>query len=226
MNTMLITGGCDGLGKALAKRFSSRCKVVITSRSEKHAQEVAEELRCDGIAMDVRNAQSIKDGIRHVLDTYGKIDCLINNAGIWIEGKAENNSEEEIQELIETNLLGVLLVTRAVIPSMKIRENGTIINVNSQNGFQAKKERSIYTASKWGVTGFTKSLQEELSEYGIRVMGLYPGKMNTRLFSKAGIEKKMDDAIDIERAVDVVEFMLSMPDDVLITEVGIKSIRH
>lgn len=223
---MLITGGCDGLGKALAERFSSRYKVVITSHSEKHVRKAAEESRCDGIMMDVRNHQSIRSGVQYVLDTYGKIDCLINSAGIWIEGKIEDNSEEEIQELVETNLSGVLLVTRAVVPSMKDRKSGTIININSQNGFQAKKERSIYTASKWGVTGFTKSLQEELSEYGIRVTGLYPGKMNTRLFSKAGVEKKMDDAINIERAVDVVEFMLSMPDDVLITEVGIKSIRH
>lgn len=226
MDTILITGGTDGLGKAIAKKFASQYKVIITSRSEKRAKKVAKELQCEGIAMDVRRPQSVKDGIKHVLNTYGKIDCLINNAGIWIEGKIENNSEKEMEKIIETNLLGVLYVTRIVVPAMKKKKKGLIININSQNGLHAKKERSLYTASKWGVTGFTKSLQNEVAEYGIRVTGIYPGKMNTRLFNKAGIKKKMDDAIDIKWAVEAIKFILSMPDDILITELGIKSIRH
>lgn len=226
MDTLLITGGADGFGKAIAKRFASRYKVIITSRSKERAQKVAEELHCDGIVMDVKNFQSVERGIQYVLDTYGKIDCLINNAGIWIEGELGDNPEEKIQELIETNLLGVLYVSKAAVPSMKTKKKGLIINVNSQNGFYAKKKRSIYAASKWGITGFTKCLQDELAEYGIRVTGLYPGKMNTQLFNKVGVEKKMDDAISVEQATDAVEFVLSLPDDILIPELGIQSIRH
>lgn len=226
MKTILITGGTDGLGKALAKKLAQEHIVIITSRSKKRASETAQEINCEGLVMDVTDVKSIHTAINHIIKTHGKIDCLINNAGLWTEGVLEHTDENEIQKVVETNLLGVIYVTKAVIPIMKKQKNGSILNINSQNGLHANKERSVYTATKWGVTGFTKSLQSELSPFNIFVTGIYPGKMNTNLFKKAGIDKKMNDAFDVENVVDIVDFILSRPKGVFIPEISIKSILH
>jgi NADP-dependent 3-hydroxy acid dehydrogenase YdfG len=226
MKTILITGGGDGLGNALARSLSLKHNVIITSRSKEKIDKNINEIKCDGVVMDVTNFHSVESGIQYIINKYKKIDCLINNAGLWIEGELESNSNENITKVIDTNLLGVILVSKSVIPFMKKQGQGTILNINSQNGLHANKERSVYTASKWGLTGFTKSLQSELSKSNIFVTGIYPGKMNTDLFSKAGVIKKMDDAIDVGNIVDIVDFILSRPKNVLITEIGVKSILH
>lgn len=90
-----------------------------------------------------------------------------------------------------------------------------IINIVSQAGLQPKAERSVYNASKYAMTGFTRSMELELKESGIRVVGIYPGKVNTRLFSKTGIEKNMSDAIQPENIASLVSFVLSQPKDVI-----------
>ena len=224
MKTMLITGGTDGLGKILAEKFCNQYRVIVTSRTEKWPP--SETMPYESIVLNVRDENSIRSGVRSVLDQYKTIDCLINNAGVWVEGALEKNNSQAVRETIDTDLAGTILVTQAVIPIMKIQKGGTIININSQNGLGAKKERSVYIASKWGMTGFTKSLQDELPEYGIRITGIYPGKMHTNLFEKAGIHKHMLDAIDPIHVADTISLILSLPNDIVIPEIGIKSIRH
>lgn len=221
---MLITGGTDGLGKILAEKFCDRYRVIVTSRTQKWS--LSKTMRYESIVLDVCDENSVQNGIRDVLDQYKTIDCLINNAGIWIEGPLEKNSGQAIRKTIETNLTGTVLVTQAVVPIMKTQKKGLIININSQNGLEAKKERSIYIASKWGVTGFTKSIQDELSEYNIRVTGIYPGKMRTNFFEKSGVQKHMHDAIDPIHVVNAINLVLSLPDDVIIPEIGIRSSHH
>lgn len=104
------------------------------------------------------------------------------------------------------NNLGVVLASKAVIPQMKKQKSGLIVNINSQGGFYAKAERAVYSAAKWGMTGFTKSLQSELAKYGIAVTGIYPGKMNTKMFEKMGIQKDMADALDTKEVAKVIIF--------------------
>jgi short-subunit dehydrogenase len=109
---------------------------------------------------------------------------------------------------------------------MKEQKAGTIINVISQSGLYGKAERSVYGASKFALTGFTKSLEPELEKYGIRVAGLYPGKIATGMFAKVGISKDMSDALapaDVARAV---SYIISQPDYVTITELGLKARKH
>lgn len=115
-------------------------------------------------------------------------------------------------------------MAKAVIPSMKQQKSGLIININSQGGFYAKAERSVYTATKWGVTGFTKAMQPELAKYGIGVTGLYPGMMQTEMFSKMGIEKDMSKGLDTEEVARTIEFILSFGKPTLFPEIGIKHI--
>jgi short-subunit dehydrogenase len=150
------------------------------------------------------------------------VDCVINNAGLWIEGPLDELDPARIHEVLEVNTLGTINLTKAVIPGMKRQKAGRIININSQAGLYAKAGRGVYNASKWAVTGFTKSLQEELAPFGIGVTGMYPGKLDTGLFEKAGTPKNMADALDPQEVAKTIEFMLSMDNTILFTEIGVK----
>jgi short-subunit dehydrogenase len=221
---IIITGGSDGLGKEIAKQLSTQNEVVIVSNNKEKLVTVAAEIGCDFQVADVTKYAEITMAVGNVINKYGKIDCLINNAGVWIEGELSENDEREIEKVLAVNTLGTIEFAKSVIPQMKIQKEGRIINIISQAGFYAKAKRSVYAASKFALTGFTKSLSEELAVYGIGVMGIYPGKMNTQLFEKAGIHKQMDDAVSPESVAKIIDFMLSFDNNVVFPEVGIKNI--
>ncbi|HEX8762933.1 MAG TPA: SDR family oxidoreductase [Candidatus Saccharimonadales bacterium] len=220
MKTIVITGGSDGLGKTIAAKLAPNNKVFVLSPNEAKLKTVAEELGCEYKVCDVRDYEQCEKVVQEI----GQIDCLINNAGLWVQGELEENDPTRIHEVVEVNLLGVINATKAVIPSMKQQKSGLIININSQGGFNAKPERSVYTATKWAVTGFTKCLQPELAPYGIGVTGLYPGMMKTEMFSKMGIEKDMSKGLDTEDVAKTIEFILSFDKPTLFPEIGIKHI--
>lgn len=226
MKVIVISGGSDGLGKILAKQLSKKHKVVILARDEKRLDQAAKEIGCDKYVCDVSNWRQVEKTIKSIVGKYGNVDALINNAGLWIEGPLDNNDPDKIREIIETNTLGTMYMSKAVIPSMKIHKSGWVINIISQAGIYAKAERTIYNSSKWAITGFTKCLQPELAPHGIKVSGIYPGQIRTKLFEKAGIDKNMDRAIDPEDIAKTIEFMLSFENTVNFPEVGIKHLEN
>lgn len=224
---VLITGGSDGLGKAIAKRLTGTSyQVVILSPTSEKLKIAAKDLNCDYVVANVSDFSSITSAVKEVLDKYRRLDCLVNNAGLWIEGELDNNKPEDIERVVKVNNLGVLFASKAVIPQMKVQKAGLIININSQGGLYAKGERSVYSAAKWGITGFTKSLQSELAKYGIGVTGIYPGKMRTQMFEKMGIQKDMKDGLDPVEVAKVVEFLLNLNPLTVIPEIGIKYITN
>jgi len=117
-------------------------------------------------------------------------------------------------------------MTKAVVPAMKQQKSGLIININSQGGLYAKAERSVYTASKWAVTGFTKAMQPELAPFGIAVTGIYPGMLKTDMFNKMGIDKDMSKGLDTKEVAKTVEFLLSFDTPTTFPEIGIKHIAN
>jgi 3-oxoacyl-[acyl-carrier protein] reductase len=219
---ILITGGSDGLGKEIARQLSEKNKVVIMSPSVEKLKAAAAELSCDFVIGNVSDYQSCEQAVNNVIEKHGRIDCLVNNAGLWIQGELADNSPEDIAKVIAVNNTGVVFMTKAVIEQMKAQNQGLIININSQGGFYAKPERAVYSAAKWGVTGFTKSIQAELAPYGISVTGIYPGKMKTQMFEKMGITKDMQDGLDPKYVAQTVDFLLQLPQVVVIPEIGIK----
>jgi len=221
---VVITGGSGGLGKAIAEKLFPQNDVIIISDNKEKIEIAAREVGCDFEVCDVTKYEEILQAVKNIIDKYGKIDCLINNAGVWIEGELDENDEQRIEEALRINTLGVINFAKAVIPQMKIQKEGRIINIISQAGFYAKAKKSVYTASKFALTGFTKALEDELAGYGIGVMGIYPGKMNTKLFEKAGIHKKMDDAVEPESVARMIEFILSFDNSIVFPEIGIKNI--
>lgn len=223
---IVISGGSDGLGREIAKQLTAEHTVIILSPDKEELQGVADTLKCDFRVCDVSDPKNIALTVNSIRDEYNSIDCLINNAGIWIEGALDQNDVTNIQAVITINATGAILLTKAILPVMKEQKDGLIINVVSQAGIYAKAERSIYTASKWALTGFTKSLQAELAKNGIRVTGLYPGKMKTKMFEKLGIKKSMEDALETKEVARVVAFLISSNRDVVFPEIGIKHINN
>ncbi len=223
---IVITGGSDGLGKETAAQLGVHHTVVILSPNREKLAAAAKEIGCEYEVCDVADATQVAATFQSILLTHGRIDCLINNAGAWIEGELDENAPDTIAHVVGVNTLGPIYATRAVIPAMKQQGHGLIINVITQSGLYAKPKRSVYIASKWAITGFTKSIQSELAPYGIRVSGIYPGKMNTPMFGKLGITKDMSDALEKSEVAKAIAFLVETPNHVMIPEFGIKHINN
>lgn len=223
---IVITGGSDGLGKTLATSLSKENNVIILATDEEKLKEVSSEINCKYKACDVREYSIVESTIKSIIDELGKIDVLINNAGLWIQEELDFNSSDRIESVVDVNLLGVINCSKAVIPFMKKNNDGLIININSQAGINHKAERVVYNATKWGVTGFSKSLQDEVAKYGIRVSNVMPGMMKTDMFKKMNIEKNMANGVDTKEVARLIEFIVDTPSDVMIPEVGIKNINN
>jgi short-subunit dehydrogenase len=222
MKTIIITGGSDGLGKTIAAKLTPTNKVFILSPNQQKLSSVAKELGCEYKVCDVKDYSQVEKIVKEI----GVVDCLINNAGLWVQGELDENDPERINEVVAVNLTGVINMTKAVIPGMKRQKSGLIININSQGGFYAKAERAVYTATKWGLTGFTKSIQPELARYGIGVTGIYPGMMQTEMFSKMNIEKDMAKGLNTEEVAKTIEFILGFDNPTIFPEIGIKHINN
>ena len=223
---IVITGGSDGLGKTLATSLSEDNKVIIMATNEEKLKDVASKNNCTYKVCDVKDYLLVESIVKDIINEFGKIDVLINNAGLWIQDELDTNDSDRIHNVVDVNLLGVINCSKAVIPYMKQKENGLIININSQAGINHKAQRTVYNATKWGVTGFTKSLQDEVSKYKIRVTNVMPGMMKTQMFSKLNIEKNMENGVDTKEVARLVRFIIDTPDDVVIPEVGIKNINN
>ena len=223
---ILITGGSDGLGRTLTESLSQENDVIILATNEQKLIEVANSNNCNYEVCDVSNYKLVEKSIKKIIDNFGRIDVLINNAGLWIQEELELNDSGRINSVVDVNLLGVINCSKAVIPIMKNNKEGLIININSQAGINHKAERVVYNATKWGVTGFSKSLQDEVAKYGIRVTNVMPGMMKTNMFKKMNIQKNMDNGLDKKEVARLIKFIIDTPSDVMIPEVGIKNINN
>lgn len=224
MLNILISGGSDGLGKALASKLSPNHQVIILSHNEEKLKQVSQELNCDYVTADVTNYSLLEQAVNRVIEKYHRIDVLINNAGIWTEGKLEETDPQKIEEVIKVNTLGTIFLSKLVISTMKSQNGGRIINIISQDGLHAKKEHAVYAASKWAITGFTRCLQMDLSEHHISVTGIYPGLMKTALFQKQGVPRDLSHALELTEVATLVEYVINLSPDTLIMDIGIKNI--
>lgn len=224
---IVITGGSEGLGYETAKILAPDNKVIIVAHNPKKIEAAAKKLTCDFEFCDVTSPANITEAVKNIYKKYKRIDCLINNAGIFFKGEITANTEEEIRQLLDVNVFGAIMFAREIIPIMKKQKSGLIINTVSQGGIYAKADRSLYAASKFALNGFTKSLQPELAKYGIRVSGIYPGKIKTDLLRKAGY-KNIDllDALRPSQVARSFKFIIDQDPDVVITDIGIKHIKN
>lgn len=176
---ILITGASSGIGKVTAGYLSDKgFKVYGTSRNPGSGQEHFEML-----PLDVRKKESIQKAIETLLSREGRIDVLINNAGMGITGPIEETPAEEIRGVFETNFFGAIEVMKAVLPAMRRQKSGLIINVTSIAGYMGLPFRGIYSATKGALEIVTESVSMEVSSFGIRVVNVAPGDFATNIAS-------------------------------------------
>ena len=182
----IITGAAKGIGRAIAIEFVKEgAKVVVADIDFEGAKRTVEDIRKLGgeaiaVKVNVANPNDVEVMVKKTLDAFGKIDILINNAGIAIQKPALEMTLDEWKKIIDVNLTGVFLCSQAVGRVMVKQGGGVIINMASMLGFIAIPKRSAYCASKAGVIGLTKELAVEWAKYGIRVVGVAPGWVATK----------------------------------------------
>ena len=194
VKNVLITGGTRGIGAACAELFSKNGYNVyaIYNKDEKSAEEMKEKFGCRVYCSDIKDRNSVKETIAKILDDAGKIDILINNAGIAQQKLFIDLDDSEWDNMIDTNLTGIYNVTKEVLKNMISNHSGAIVNVSSIWGQCGSSCEVHYSASKSGVIGLTKALAKEMAMSGIRVNCVAPGMIETQMnaaFSKEDIEE-------------------------------------
>ncbi len=187
---VFVTGGTRGIGKAIALKYAENgYNIVINYVSDKtNVEEIKKEFSKYGVESlvvkaDVSKAEEVDRAVKQAIDKFGKIDVLVNNAGITRDTLLMRMKEEDFDKVIEINLKGTFLVTKAVTPYMMKKRNGKIINLSSVVGVTGNAGQSNYSASKAGIIGFTKSIAKELASRNIRANAVAPGFIDTDMTS-------------------------------------------
>lgn len=176
---VLITGGSSGLGKEIGNFLSQKNYTVYgTSRNPSRYQD---QTSFPLVQLDVNDPNSIQTAVSEVLETAGKIDVLINNAGVGITGPMEETPAEEIQNAFNTNYFGPVAMIKAVLPGMRKQQDGTIINVTSIAGYMGLPYRGYYSAAKGALEITTEAFRMELRQFGIRMTNIAPGDFATNI---------------------------------------------
>jgi NAD(P)-dependent dehydrogenase (short-subunit alcohol dehydrogenase family) len=180
---VLITGASRGIGAACARRLAEGGHRVFGTSRQAGVLPPPPPVPGPGslelLPMDVDDDASVRAGVRHVLEQAGRLDVAVNNAGIGIVGSVEDTSEEEAVAQFDTNLLGAWRVCRAVLPPMRQQGSGLIVNIGSVGGLAGIPFQAAYSAGKFGLEGLTESLRMEVRPFGIRVVIVEPGNIDT-----------------------------------------------
>jgi 3-oxoacyl-[acyl-carrier protein] reductase len=185
----IITGSANGIGFATAQKFCDEGGIsIICDMNDTQVQAAVNQLKsaggqADGFVMNVTNRKNIDEVVAAVMDRHGRIDVLINNAGITKDARLVNMTEEQFDAVIDVNLKGVFNCTQAVVPHMLKAGCGSIVSASSVVGLYGNFGQTNYAASKYGVIGFTTTWARELGPKGIRVNAVCPGFIETNILT-------------------------------------------
>lgn len=177
----IVTGGSSGIGKAIATAFVDEgAEVVIANRTESEGAAVADELGCRFVRTDVREYEQVEELVESTVDWFGKLDVMVNNAGIASETPVEQLDLDDWRNVIRTDLDGVMHGTKAALPHLR-ETDGCIINTASIYGLVGGKGAASYSAAKGAVVNFTQQVAVDYAEAGVRVNSICPGFVETPL---------------------------------------------
>ena len=208
--SIVITGASKGIGRAIALKFAAQgFNVAVCARKQADLDSLKAELQAQSstikvlaVSCDVRKKDEVLAFAKQVAESFGTVDVLVNNAGVFLPGEVHSEPEGTLEQLIETNLYSAYHISRALIPAMKERKSGSIFNVSSVAGIQAYHNGGSYSISKFALQGFSKALREELKPHNIKVTTLVPGATLTNSWAGSGLpDERFIKAEDIAQTV-------------------------
>jgi NAD(P)-dependent dehydrogenase (short-subunit alcohol dehydrogenase family) len=201
---VFITGSYSGIGRATAEFFADEdWKVVATMRNPaERKSDLMEHENIDLVHLDVTDPDSIREAVRTAVEKHGHIDVLVNNAGYAVEGVFESATPEQAKKQFDTNVLGLMAVTREVLPVMREQNGGVIVNVSSIGGRMAFPMYTLYNSSKFAVEGFSEGLQYELRPHNIKVVLIEPGVIRTDFYGRSMVITKKEGLTDYDGFAD------------------------
>ena len=222
----IVTGGSSGIGFAIVRAFVQEgMRVTIAARDKRKLDQAVLELKTGpkkdksvlAIQTDVSQAAEVQRMVRHTIDRFGRLDVLVNNAGIGRMAPLDELKEKDWDEILNINLKGVFLCTQAALPDMKRRRRGYVVNISSIAGKEGFAEGGAYCASKVGVMALTQTLIEEAKPFNIRATAICPGYVDTPMVSTVPVL-----GIDMIRPEDIAQtvlYLLHLSDKALVREV-------
>ncbi|MFY9242692.1 MAG: SDR family oxidoreductase [Polaribacter sp.] len=200
---ILVTGASSGIGKSIATFLSEKkYKVYGTSRNPKNTENFSFEL----ISLDVLNVDTINKAVDYIIDKEGRLDVLVNNAGMGITGPIEDTPTQEMKAVFNTNFFGAIDVMKAVLPNMRTQKSGIILNVTSIAGYMGLPFRGLYSASKGALEIVTEATSMEVKGFGIKVISVAPGdfatniaagRYHTPVFENSAYKDKYQENLDL-----------------------------
>lgn len=227
--SVIITGASQGIGEAVARHFSAKgCHLLLVSRSKDRLQRLQAELS-DGskqqqisiAAVDVYDAKAVYSAVVAFYEKTGGIDVLVNNAGYVKRGTSELDAEA-LLAMVNTNLIGSVNMVRAVVPLMKLKKAGYIINMSSRSAEVPRSFLGGYAATKAGILAYSESLYKELSPYGIKVTALCPGFVDTDMTSEVNEDK--DKFIKTSDICFSIDFLLKLSAAASLKKLSLESV--
>jgi 3-oxoacyl-[acyl-carrier protein] reductase len=222
-----ITGASSGIGRATAKEFATvGCNVFVSARRISELERLKDELgelgeRVFVFPCNVASSANVDQTVKKIASDF-RIDCLINNAGITSFKFAEDNSTNEINDIINTNLLGSIYTIKSVLPLFKENNSGTIINILSVVVKKVFTKSSVYAASKMGLLGFSESLREEVRKYNVRVINVIPGATETSMWTQDVRKKNSERMIQPESIARMIVSAYLQKDKLVTEEIVVR----
>lgn len=179
----IVTGAAQGIGRAIAKTLTrASVKVVVSDINGEKAQSVADNIGAVGLRTDVTNEEDVENMVQNTIERYGTVDILINNAGILRPTRIDSITKKEWDSVLDVNLNGTFLCTKAVLKIMKKKKFGRIVNISSSAGRSVSTLGGAhYTAAKAAILGFTRAVAKEVASYGITANAICPGLIDTEM---------------------------------------------
>jgi 3-oxoacyl-[acyl-carrier protein] reductase len=224
---VLVTGAGRGIGRALAHAFAGTgAKVALLGKTKKNLAEVQKELKDSGaptvvLAADVTDEGAVSRAVAAAEQQLGPVDVLVNNAGIFVAAPVEKMDAVVFDRILSVNLRGPFLMSRAVLPGMKARKRGHIVNISSTAGRRGFAGGGAYCASKFGLAGLTEAMRYEARASDVRVSCVFPSTVDTSLVKKAGLDFKAESAIQPEDVAKAVVALVQMDDRAMVTALEI-----
>ena len=229
----LITGASKGIGRATAQSLAEAGADIVMGATRTDLLDIlANELKASkvkslAVKCDVTKVSDCQNLVKQALAEFGRIDILINNAGVGFSGKVVDSIPEEIEHMINVNILGVYYMAQSVLPTMIEKESGDIVNIASVAGLKYSPNFAMYSATKFAVRAFSEGLRNEVQTHNIRVILIHPGMTETNFFetfAKGGLSIPRDkgDILKPEAIAEAIRFALSQPEGVALNEITVR----